>query len=221
MLRLLVFLLVLLNAAYFAWSHDMLRAYGFGPLRQAEPERLTQQMRPELLVILSADEARQMEAQTQRQAIDAAVTCLQAGLFNEAQASVLRQSAEAILPAAAWSLNEVVVPSRWIVYMGKYVDAQTLARKRAELVALQVRVESPANPALVPGLSLGGFESQERAVAELAALVKRGVRTAQVVQEKPESRANMLRITSVDEALRARLGELKPALAGKTLRPCF
>lgn len=221
MLRLLVYLLVLLNAAYFVWSHDMLRAYGFGPLRQAEPERLTQQMRPELLVILSADEARQMEAQTQTQPIDAAVTCLQAGLFNEAQASVLRQSAEAILPAAAWSLNEVVVPARWIVYMGKYVDAQTLARKRAELLALQVRVESPANPALVPGLSLGGFESQERAVAELAALVKRGVRTAQVVQEKPESRANMLRITSVDESLRARLDELKPALAGKTLRPCF
>ncbi len=220
MLRLLVFLLVLLNAAYFAWSHDMLRAYGFGPLRQAEPERLMQQMRPELLVILSADEARQMEAQTRTQAADVAVTCLQAGLFNEAQALVLRQGAEAILPAAAWSLNEVLVPSRWIVYMGKYTDAQTLAKKRAELVALQVRVESPANPALVPGLSLGGFESQERAVAELAALVKRGVRTAQVVQEKQETRASMLRITPVDETLRARLDELKPALAGKSLRPC-
>ena len=54
MLRLLVLLLVLLNAGYYAWSHDLLRAYGFGPLRQEEPLRLNQQIRPEMLVIVSA-----------------------------------------------------------------------------------------------------------------------------------------------------------------------
>lgn len=53
MLRLLVLLLVLLNAAYYAWSHDLLRAYGLGPLRQVEPQRLKQQIRPEALVIES------------------------------------------------------------------------------------------------------------------------------------------------------------------------
>ena len=58
MLRLLVLLLVLLNAAYYAWSHDMLRAYGLGPSRQAEPQRLRQQIRPEALVIESGEPAR-------------------------------------------------------------------------------------------------------------------------------------------------------------------
>lgn len=62
MLRFLVLLLVLLNAAYYAWSHDMLQAYGFAPAQQGEPDRLKQQIRPELLIILSAGQARQAEA---------------------------------------------------------------------------------------------------------------------------------------------------------------
>ena len=220
MLRLLVLLLALLNAGYYAWSHDLLRAYGFGPLRQAEPERLTQQIRPDWLVIVSSEPQRPAEGQSAVQAPQPLATCLQAGLFNDAQAEALRQSAQSVLPAGTWSLNEVVVPPRWIVYMGKYPDAQALAKKRAELVALNVRVEPLLNPALAPGLSLGGFESQERANAELEALVKRGVRTAQVVPETDASRASMLRITPVNEALRESLDALRPALAGKTLRPC-
>ena len=220
MLRLLVLLLVLCNAGYYAWSTDMLRAYGFGPLRQTEPDRLQQQIRPELLVILSTEEARRLEPQPQAQNTDTAVTCLQAGLFDETQATALRQGAPAVLPDGTWSLNEVRVPPRWIVYMGRYADAQALAKKRAELAALNLRIEPLLSPALAPGFSLGVFESQERAAAELAVLVKRGVRTAQVVQERAESRASMLRITPLDDALRARLDQLGPLLAGKTLRPC-
>lgn len=220
MLRLLVLLLVLCNGGYYAWSHDMLRAYGFGPLRQTEPDRLAQQIRPDLLVILSTDEARRLEAQPRTQSLETAVTCLQAGLFNETQATALRQGAPAVLPDGTWSLNEVRVPPRWIVYMGRYADAQSLAKKRAELAALNLRIEPLLSPALAPGFSLGEFENQDSAAAALAVLVKRGVRTAQVVQERPESRASMLRITPLDDALRARLGELAPLLAGKELRPC-
>lgn len=58
----MVLLLVLLNAAYYAWSHDMLRAYGLGPQRQGEPQRLQQQIRPDALVIESAEAARPADA---------------------------------------------------------------------------------------------------------------------------------------------------------------
>lgn len=220
MLRLLVLLLVLLNAAYYAWSHDMLRAYGFGPVHQAEPQRLTQQIRPETLVIVSTQLPRPADAQPRAQAPEVAASCLQAGLFDEAQAAALRQSAQALLPAGTWSLNEVLVPARWIIYMGTYPDAQALAKKRAELAALDLRVDTVSSPYPGQGLSLGTFESEERAATELAALVKRGVRTAQVVQESAETRASMLRITPVDDAVRSRLDELQPVLVGKTLRPC-
>ncbi len=220
MLRLLVLLLVLLNAGYYAWSHDLLRAYGFGPQRQEEPQRLAQQIRPDALVIVSTEAQASGDGQPPSQAQPVLATCLQAGLFDPAQADQLRQRVSSILPAGVWSLDEVVVPQRWIVYMGKYPDAQALAKKRAELLALNLRIEPVLNPSLAPGLSLGAFESQALADAELAALVQRGVRTAQVVQESAESRASMLRITPLDDAVRARLDALRPLLAGKSLRPC-
>ena len=220
MLRLLVLLLVLLNAGYYAWSHDLLRAYGFGPVQQAEPQRLAQQIRPQSLIIVSAQPQLPADSAVPLQAPLPVASCLQAGLFDDAQTQALRQRAAALFPAGSWSLDTVVVPPRWIVYMGKYPDAQALANKRTELLGLNLRIEPLLNPALEPGLSLGAFESQEAAQAELAALVQRGVRTAQVVQETPESRASMLRIAPVNEALRERLEELRPVLAGKTLLPC-
>jgi hypothetical protein len=53
MLRLLVLLLILANGLYFAWSEGMLRAYGFAPAQQREPQRLTQQVRPEAIRVLT------------------------------------------------------------------------------------------------------------------------------------------------------------------------
>lgn len=64
MLRLLVLLLLLANAGYFAWSHGTLAPYGFAPAAQSEPQRLAQQFRPEALRILTPLEARQLESKT-------------------------------------------------------------------------------------------------------------------------------------------------------------
>lgn len=52
MLRLLVLLLVLANAGYFAWSQGLLGAWGFEPAATGEPQRLRQQINPEALRIL-------------------------------------------------------------------------------------------------------------------------------------------------------------------------
>ena len=52
MMRLIVLLLVLANGLYFAWSHDLLRAAGFGPAQQSEPQRLAQQIKPQELQLL-------------------------------------------------------------------------------------------------------------------------------------------------------------------------
>lgn len=218
MLRVLVLALVLLNGLYYAWSHDLLRDYGFAPARQAEPQRLTQQIRPEAIHILSPDELRPAEAVTAAPA--RAPECLQAGLFDEAQVVVLRKALEAALPPGSWLLDTAVEPARWIVYMGRYPNAEVLARKRAELANLNLRFEPLTNPELEPGLSLGGFATQAEATEALAALSRRGVRTARVVQERAEARGSLLKIPAADEVLRARLGEVKPALAGKLLRSC-
>ncbi|MCZ2496879.1 SPOR domain-containing protein [Xylophilus sp. Kf1] len=220
MLRLIALFLVLANGVYYAWSQNALRAWGLERPTQTEPQRATHQIRPAALKLLDADEARRIVAAAPAPvAAPPAAECLQAGLFGDAEAAVLRSRAEALLPAGSWSLDATTTPARWIVYMGKY-DAEQLRRKRGELRALQVAFDVTGNPALEPGLSLGSYASQAEANAGLAALAQRGVRTARVVEQRPAARGLMLRLPQVDEALRPAVQSLTPALAGKSLAAC-
>ena len=58
-LRVLVVLLLLANLIYFAWARGGLAMFGTVPARlsQSEPERLTQQIRPQLLQIRKDESA--------------------------------------------------------------------------------------------------------------------------------------------------------------------
>lgn len=215
MLRFLVLILLLANGLYFAWSQNLLQPYGFAPAQQSEPQRVVQQVRPEVL--------RLSTEQAQKAAPPVAATppvCLQAGLFDESQVAQLRSALEASLPPAAWQLNDVREPARWIVYMGEYESAEDLAKKRAELTTLKLKVLPLINPDLEFGLSLGAFTTKAAATAELAVLTKRGVRTARVIEERPEVRGTMLRLPTADDEIRARLDDIKPALAGHALSVC-
>ena len=106
MLRLIVLALLLLNAGYYAWSHGMLRTYGFAPAQQAEPQRVAQQIQPQLLRVLTGDEARKADAASRP------LECLQAGLFDDAQAGTLRQLAQKVLPDGSWLLEDATDPER-------------------------------------------------------------------------------------------------------------
>ena len=133
---------------------------------------------------------------------------------------MLRTKLESMLPAGTWSLDAYIEPARWIVYMGKYPTADALAKKRIELTQRNVKFENVTNPALEYGLSLGGYDNQVAADTALDVLTRRGVRTARVVQDRFEVRSVILKIATVDEAIKAKLEELKPALGGKSLRTC-
>lgn len=218
MLRFLVLALVLANSVYFAWSHGLLQTFGFAPAQQAEPQRIAQQVKPDALRVLTAQDLRLIEAAPRVAARPA--ECLQAGLFDEAQSAPLRRSLESTLPAGSWVLDTVAQPARWIVYMGKYTSADALEKKRSQLASLNLKFEPLTNPELELGLSLGGFETQAAANAALEALSRRGVRTARVVQEHAATGGIMLRLPAVDDTLRVRLALLNPVLAGKALSPC-
>lgn len=221
MLRLLALVLLLANAGYFAWTHGLLADYGFAPAAQAEPQRLAQQIRPEAMQLLTAADARQIEnAPAPTAAAQPAPECLQAGLFTPEQSTALRTGLESTLPVGSWTLESGVEPGRWIVYMGKYTSEDALAKKRAELRGLGVSFEALVNPALGPGLSLGHYSSQAEAERELAKAATRGVRTAKVVQERPEARGQLLKLPAADAAIKAKLDALKLQLAGKPLQAC-
>ena len=145
--------------------------------------------------------------------------CLQAGSFDTAQADAWRKAAAA-LPEGSWVLDRATLPGRWMVYMGRFADADALAKKRNELRARDVPYDRPG-AALEPGLSLGRFSTEEAAQRALTALANQGVRSARVVQERAESSIFMLRLPAVDATLREQLtGPLRPALAGRSLQPC-
>jgi hypothetical protein len=184
----------------------------------SEPQRIEQQILPDALRIVSAEEARTQEAALAA-AAQRPAECLVAGPVDEIGGQMLRQALQA-WPAGSWSLEPVVEPARWIIYLGRYAAPEDVERKRVELRQIGVAYEPLTEPALEPGLSLGAFATQSAASQRLERLGERGVRTARVVQERPEVRGQLLRLPAVDDNLRIRLDDVRPALAGNPLRPC-
>jgi hypothetical protein len=150
--------------------------------------------------------------------------CLTAGAFNDRQSSAIKQALDSKLPAVRWRFETVSLPSRWIVYMGKYPNNNARDLKKSQLDQIKVPYEALTESKLEPGLSLGSHASQAIANQALQQLVKQGVRTARVLQELPEQKAQTLVIPAVDGANRAKLtelyAELSAQLANKPLLAC-
>lgn len=196
----------------------MLRAYGFAPAQQSEPQRLAQQINPEAIRVLTPTDAKHAEAQAQAEL--APKECLLAGPFDDAQTVTLRRALEVSMAPGSWQLDSVAVSARWIVYMGKFVNTEQMDKKRGELASMKLVPQALNNPDLEPGLSLGGFDTQADATAELAKLSLRGIRTAKVLQERQEGTQNQLKLPAVTLEVKTRLADLKTALAGRTLHSC-
>ena len=218
MLRLFFLVLILANGLYLAWSQGWLRAQGFAPAQQSEPQRLAQQIRPEALKLLTPAEDKKVQALVQADLEPK--QCLQAGPFDTPQVSALDQALTAALPSGSWQFESVVVPEHWIIYMGKFANAEALEKKRGELAVLKLLPQPVHNPALEIGLSLGGFDTQAAATAELAQLTLRGIRTARVVQQRAPGNATYLKLPAATDAIKQRLNDVKPALAGQALKAC-
>lgn len=229
MLRLAVIALLLANAGYYAYTQGWLRSAGLALPEQAEPLRMQQQIRPETLKVLRtqgttatptppAPPAVVADAGASAPAADAG-ECLQAGVFDEKQATALRTAA-ASLPQGSWTLEPTPITGRWMIYMGRFDDQDTLDKKRAELRARKVDFDR-AGGTLELGLSLGRFSTEEAAQRGLTALNAQGVRTARVVLERQAAPGFMLKLPAVTDAQRQQwLATLRPAMAGKTLGGC-
>ena len=220
MLRGIVLFLLLANGVYFAWLQGLLAAYGLAPTPVAEPQRLVQQIHPELVVLVPPHSAEAASAPTQVASAPAEPTeCLTAGLFDVARGTLLAKALADALPAGSWSLEPGVEPGRWMVYMGRYASTELLERKKSELRGMRIKFDAaPAN--LEPGLSLGRFDSEAGANKLLGEVTQRGVRTAHVVAERLETHGMWLKLPAVDAALKTRLEALKPELGGKALKTC-
>jgi hypothetical protein len=220
MLRWVVALLLLANLGFYAWTQGWLDpVLGTSAVGDREPERLSRQVRPEAVTLLSRRAGASASAGA---AAPTATACLEAGPFDDPALPAVEDALRgAGVPADRWQATTDEKPGVWLVYMGRFPDRETLQRKRAELQRLRVAFEEVHSPAdLDAGLSLGRFDDRAAADASLAQLTQRGVRTARVVALAPPQRQHLLRIDHAEPALQARLKGLKaPALAAG-FRPC-
>lgn len=219
MLQWMVGVLLLANGLFFAWSQGYLRAYGFAPTQQSEPQRVQQQIQPQALVLLNTQDLKKAEAQALDDAKPKA--CLQWGPLDDEQAAHVRASLQgSTLAADAWQLNTVTVPERWVVYIGKFANPQALDKKRSELSAMNIKSDPTSAAHLVPGLSLGRFDNEASAAEDLNRLRKLGVRTARVLQERAASQSTVLKLPAATEAMKAQVSGLDEALSDKSPRAC-
>ncbi|MDE2401939.1 MAG: SPOR domain-containing protein [Burkholderiales bacterium] len=233
MLRSLVFVLLLVNAGFYAWSQGWLDdIVGVRPDAQHEPQRLTQQLHADQLIVLppSASASPTQQAAAPASPASAAPSepppasrtiCLEAGPFTATEHTQVDAALKPLLAPRQWGTENVVVQGSWLLYMGPYADPATLARKQAELRRMRSlsfeEVHAPAN--LAPGLSLGRFSRLEDANAALDAMKLRGIRSARVVTLRPPTDQTIVRVPEADIKTQVLISGVKLP-QGKTFTAC-
>lgn len=217
MLRAVVLALLVANLAFYAWTQGWLdNVVGTRAIGDREPERLTRQVRPEVLRILSAGSGLDTSAAA---ASPPTLACLEAGPFTDAELSAAQTVAQSALPGTPLVDVKVDKPGSWIVYMGRYATREALTKKEDELKRRKTPYEEVREPAaLAPGLSLGRFDERAAASKALDAFSEQGVRTARVVELAPASSSHVLRIEKADATLAAQAAGVK--LAKGVFAPC-
>lgn len=151
-----------------------------------------------------------------------AAACQEAGPFDSnALAAAERSLQQAGLPPGSWTARAATATTAYLVYMGPYPEAGALLRKRDELRQLAVPAYPvDADSGLQPGLSLGRHASAAAAETAMAALARRGVRTARLVTVAASASAGtLLRVPAADAAGQARLAGLALP-GGQGFRAC-
>jgi len=203
-LKLAVLVLLLANVVLMVWLQGWARPWGFAPATTAEPWRVQQQIHPEALTLLSAEEL----ARAQLQHASRTLPCWQTGPLDQAGSNALEQALQALNPAPLWQSAEVDQPERWMLFMGPYASPAVLERKRAELQALKLNAREVTHAQWGQGLSLGAFDSNAQAQQALSELGQRGVRTARVVRDHGSRAGRMVSVWTADADLRAQLDQL-------------
>lgn len=240
MLRLLVAALLIANLLFWAWHEPAVtEALGLAPpgLGQREPERLRKQVRPEAVRLLapavsgSRSASRPAEPASPAGAVATVAAsapagdnslCLETGPLSDSAASAaVRELAQAGVPAGAWVDMRRELPGRWVVYMGRFADRETLQRKLEEVQRMNLQATELRRPAeLAPGLALGEFGTAADAEARLERLQARGVRTARVLQLPSAGAEHRLRAERVERGAAEKLAAQAPRSGPVLWQPC-
>ena len=123
------------------------------------------------------------------------------GLDDTQFAALKTALAKGGVPADAIAERRQSQGGSWIVYLGRFADAQAWQQKADELRKLDVKFDRVNTPTtLAPGLSLGQFANQADAAKRLDELTKHGVHAARVVTLTAPTVVRHLQVRAADPA---------------------
>jgi hypothetical protein len=130
------------------------------------------------------------------------VDCSETPGLDDAQFTALKTAlAKGGVPSDAIAERRQSQGGAWIVYLGRFADAQTWQQKADELRKLDVKFDRVNTPtALAPGLSLGQFTNQSDATKKLDDVTKHGVHSARIVTLTAPTVVRHLQVRAVDPA---------------------
>ena len=237
MLRALVLLFVLVNAALYFWLQSDAQTLQ----SDREPQRLNRQVSPDAVQVLpdlpassgardaagagptassvsssaSGPAVTLVGASTPaatlalaRRTSDTDVDCSETPGLDDTQFAALKTAlAKGGVQADAIAERRQTQGGAWIVYVGRFADAQAWQQKADELKKLDVKFDRVNTPStLAPGLSLGQFANEGDATKKLDELKKHGVTAARVVTLTPPTILRHLQVRATDPAWRHAAG---------------
>lgn len=238
MLKFIFWSLLAVNAGLYAYGQGYL---GHFSGNEREPQRLSNQLNADKLVIISEEKANSANnANSASSASAAAGAAASTAVGAKAAPEILAcvEIASFVL-ADARRFETVLAPlklgdrqlrhnlpgsevSSYVVYMPPQGSKEGAEKKAAELRALGVRnyfIMSDNTP-MRWAISLGVFKTETAAQNQLAALSKQGVRTAKIAPRMSGSKLLSFQFREVDPDLKVRLEQLRSSFPGTEMRSC-
>ncbi len=234
MLKILFGLLLAINGGLLAFQQGWL-----DPLLPSshEPSRLAQQLhadqltlvplaenKPAASVPVSAPPAAEPEpAATVTQAATPAVAaCTEIGNFDAAEAQRFESRLASLSLGARLTRRTILDNARYIVYIPPLASKEAAEKKAGELRGLGVEdfFVIQDNSALQSGISLGVFKSEEAARAHLAALNKKGVRSARITAHGTSGNKTAFQLRGIDAATKGSIDKVREGFPRQQWREC-
>ena len=218
------FLLLLANFGFFAWIY-----FGAGRASE-EPQLMEQQLNPQAIRLLRADQVAALAAERVKQTPERVksppkvtlAACLELGAFGLGDAARVQQALEPLGLGSRLSQRRAEEVASYWVFMPPQRNRQAANQKAAELRKLGVEdfFIVQEDPNFRFAISLGVFKTEEAARARLAELRTKGVRTARVGPRETSVQKVYFAVREVPDALVSRLNDLRQSFAGSELKDC-
>ena len=231
-MRILVFILALINAAFFAYTW-----FGAGNRAGADAQIMSQQLNRDKIRLLAPQQVNALARKPEPPKPEppkpeppkpeppkpkVVSACLEWGGFVGADVARAAQALEPLLSGAKLTRRTLAEPGSFWVYMPPLPSRQAATQKGGELKRLGINefFIVTDDPKWRNAVSLGVFKTQEAAIAHLAALRTRGVRTAIVGPHDPQPEKTFFQVHEVSAALAAKLNELKQGFPNADVHDC-